>query len=316
MADFEEETYSTVFTSLKHPLRRKILRTLSAGPQSFTDLQRASGMESPHLTYHLEGLGSLLIKTDDGKYALSALGLAAVSMMEQAEEPRNRAFPRVSFSPRKWKLLIVALAMGIIVLSAAFIFEYQNLTLPSNQRSSMVDKYVVDGSVETAISGNEASQINCTFVSTRQGHVKMYSFRTLADNSTIEIEVQTSGSGTQEGSIFLTLYADTIHPAIAYVGTLNEISDPLVFNASQETVKWAHSYEKIWESTANNHSKYSISLQSERWYFIVIEGSTESSGNDYHEIRYAMTLQIQYQESYVPFLIGNEQEGYYPLLLP
>jgi DNA-binding transcriptional ArsR family regulator len=83
----EEDTYSTIFASLKHPIRRRILRILFDGPQSFTDLQRSFNIESSHLTYHLDGLGSLLVKTEDGKYALSSLGEASVSTMKHVEEP-------------------------------------------------------------------------------------------------------------------------------------------------------------------------------------------------------------------------------------
>jgi len=100
MASSEEETYSTVFASLKHPIRRKILRILSAGPESFSELQKAFNIESSHLTYHLEGLGNLLLKTEDGKYALSSLGEAAVSMMKQVEEPPKTVSP-LRFPSRK-----------------------------------------------------------------------------------------------------------------------------------------------------------------------------------------------------------------------
>jgi len=323
MTDFEEETYSTVFTSLRHPIRRRSLRTLSAGPQSFTDLQRASGMESPHLTYHLEGLGSLLVKTDDGKYALSALGMAAVSMMKQAEEPRNTAFPRVSFSPRKWKLLTLTLAMIIIVLSAAFLFEYQNLTAPSNQPSSMVDKYSVTSSVETALAKNETSKFDPTsnisssiaIAICGPGHTKVYSLSSLADNSTLEIEMQVLNPLAQGTGISLTVFADTIHPTVAYVGTLINDSDPLSFNASQQVVQWAHSYDMIWSGTAVDRDKFSVQLPEAGSYYLLVRGPLEWNGTDYHTIEYKMTLQIQYQENYVPFFIRSEQEDYYPLLL-
>jgi len=116
MASFEEETYSTVFTSLRHPIRRKILRSLSAGPQSFSDLQRTLGIESSHLTYHLEGLTSLLTKTENGEYALSSLGRIAVSTMKQVEEP-PRTNPRTEFLPRFWRHERArALALGIICI--------------------------------------------------------------------------------------------------------------------------------------------------------------------------------------------------------
>jgi hypothetical protein len=74
MSSSEEDSYSMIFASLKHPIRRKILRILSSEPQTFSDLQKQFNIESSHLTYHIDGLGNLLYKTEDGKYTLSSLG--------------------------------------------------------------------------------------------------------------------------------------------------------------------------------------------------------------------------------------------------
>jgi archaellum component FlaC/DNA-binding transcriptional ArsR family regulator len=123
MASFEEETYSTVFTSLRHPIRRKILRSLSAGPQSFSDLQRTLGIESSHLTYHLEGLTSLLEKSEKGEYMLSSLGRIAVSTMKQVEEPPKTPL-RTEFLPRFWRherARVLALGIICIILGGGLI---------------------------------------------------------------------------------------------------------------------------------------------------------------------------------------------------
>jgi len=318
MVDFEEETYSTVFTSLRHPIRRKILRILSAGPQNFSDLQRTLDIESSHLTYHLEGLGSLLLKTDGGKYALSSLGNTAVSTMKQVEEPSNIPL-HVSFSPKKWKLLVAALTIGIVLLSATFCFEYWNLSVPRNQYSSLIDKYSVSGSIKTALAKSEtSSEFNCTSLTAPLGHTKVYSFDSLVDNSTLEIEIELLNSIEQGAHVSLAVYAEMIHPSIAYVGTLDKSSEPwsLNLNAGQRVVMWATSYEKIWDSTAVNQSKYSVPLQSDGKYYLQIEGPIEWDAKDYHTLEYTLTLQIQYQEDYVPFSIGSEQErsGYLPPL--
>lgn len=309
MVDFEEETYSTVFTSLRHPIRRKILRILSAGPQNFSDLQRTLDIESSHLTYHLEGLGSLLLKTDDGKYALSSLGNTAVSTMTQVEEPSNIPL-HVSFSPKKWKLLVTALTIGIVLLSATFYFEYWNLSVPRNQYSSLIDKYSVSGSIKTALAKSEtSSEFNLTSLMAPLGHTKVYSFDSLADNSTLEIEIELLGSIEQGAYVSLAVYAEMIHPSIAYVGTLDKSSEPWSLIAGQRVVMWATSYEKIWDGTAVNHSKYSVPLPLDGKYYLQIEGPIEWDATDYHTLEYTLTLQIQYQQDYVPFSIGSEQES-------
>src|SRR3989304_6058109 len=132
MSNPEDETYSTIFTSLKHPVRRKILRMLSEGPRSFSEIQEAFKLESSHITYHLEGLGSLLFKTGDGKYAFSSLGEGALSMMCHVEEIHCTS-PRSSTISRNWKVVFVALLVGLILLSSLFYVQYQTLTHLSNQ---------------------------------------------------------------------------------------------------------------------------------------------------------------------------------------
>ena len=56
MPDSEEEIYSTMFSSLKHPARRKILRMLAEKQMTFSQMLEALGVSSSHLTYHLENL--------------------------------------------------------------------------------------------------------------------------------------------------------------------------------------------------------------------------------------------------------------------
>ncbi|MDI9577697.1 MAG: winged helix-turn-helix domain-containing protein, partial [Thermoproteota archaeon] len=68
MASSEEEIYSIMFTSLKHPVRRRILRMLNEKPLTFMELVENIGVSSSHLTYHLENLGELIFKMDNGRY--------------------------------------------------------------------------------------------------------------------------------------------------------------------------------------------------------------------------------------------------------
>jgi DNA-binding transcriptional ArsR family regulator len=115
MSSSEEDSNSKIFTSLKHPIRRKILRILSSEPQTFSDLQKQFKIESSHLTYHIDGLGNLLYKTEDGKYALSSLGEAAVSMMRNVEEPPTTL--RFSFTHSAHARAVAsALSIGSILI--------------------------------------------------------------------------------------------------------------------------------------------------------------------------------------------------------
>jgi DNA-binding transcriptional ArsR family regulator len=129
-----------IFASLKHPIRRGILRILSGGPQTFSELQKTFTIESSHLTYHLDGLGNLLLKTEDGRYALSSLGEAAVSTMKHVEEP-PKATPHLQSPSRNWKLLMAAMLAGLVLLSAVLGFQYQGFIDLSRRYSNLSEEH-------------------------------------------------------------------------------------------------------------------------------------------------------------------------------
>lgn len=112
----DEEPYSTIFASLKHPIRRTILRMLSKKPMSFSEMLGVLGVSSSFLTYHLENLGELVGKIDDNKYRLSSFGEAAIATMTKVEDIPTTAFQQYPEHPetrsQKWStpLRIIARA--------------------------------------------------------------------------------------------------------------------------------------------------------------------------------------------------------------
>ena len=86
MSNNDEEPYSSMFASLKHPVRRKILRMLSKKPMSFSEMLDVLGVSNSFLTYHLENLGELVGKMDDGRYRLSSFGEDAMATMTRVED--------------------------------------------------------------------------------------------------------------------------------------------------------------------------------------------------------------------------------------
>jgi DNA-binding transcriptional ArsR family regulator len=123
MSDFEEETYSTIFVALKHPIRRKILRFLSDGPRSFTEIQKLFKIDSPYLTYHLESLKNLVSKTDDGRYQLSSMGEGAVAAMQKVEEtPEAPMRVRAGEAVKKVRIgFVISLCAGILMLVVSLV---------------------------------------------------------------------------------------------------------------------------------------------------------------------------------------------------
>lgn len=118
----EEETYSVMFSSLRHSVRRKILRLLATGSRTFTEVLEQVGVEGSFLSYHLESLGELVIK-DDGKYALSDLGFAAVSLMTRVEEPLKEVLSSRKTLRRMYpKPLLVVMTFTLIILIGTGIY--------------------------------------------------------------------------------------------------------------------------------------------------------------------------------------------------
>ncbi len=132
----EEEVYSIMFKSLKHPVRRKILSMLSDKPMSFMEMVEYIGVSSSHLTYHLESLGELITKTDGSQYRLSSFGKAAVTAMKGVQEAPELETRRPKKLARRWKGVFAILMVIVLLLSGFGIYQYVTITqLAANQSS-------------------------------------------------------------------------------------------------------------------------------------------------------------------------------------
>ena len=140
MAEGKEEIYSTMFSSLKHPIRRKILRILADKPLTFSEMLELLGVSSSNLTYHLESLGEL-VSNDNGVYRLSTFGLASVSTMKIVEEaPPVQPKKRTSMPP-KWRTVLAVLLIGLIVFASLTALQFGALNQANNERDSLQSKY-------------------------------------------------------------------------------------------------------------------------------------------------------------------------------
>jgi len=113
---FEEDTYTAIFSALKHPIRRKILRMLEVAPATYTEMMKALGVETGLLNYHLESLSALLTRNDEGKYSLSGFGEAALSLTRRVEEPASgRDAPEASAG----RSMILVFITGLLIVCVA-----------------------------------------------------------------------------------------------------------------------------------------------------------------------------------------------------
>jgi hypothetical protein len=139
VADAKEEIYSTMFNSLKHPARRKILRVLSEKPLTFSEMLDLLGVSSSNLTYHLESLGELVTQ-EKGVYKLSTFGSAAVSTMRSVEEapgvqPKKRALSL------KLKTALAVSLIALVIVASLAVWQFNALNQASNQRNALQSKY-------------------------------------------------------------------------------------------------------------------------------------------------------------------------------
>jgi DNA-binding transcriptional ArsR family regulator len=124
----EEEIYSVMFSSLRHPARRKILRMLSERKVTYSQMLEELSITSSHLTYHLENLGDLIVKDPTGRYELSSFGKAAVTMMRGAEEVPDTHINRFSALPLKWKSLYAFFIIAIVLLASLSAIQFNSFS--------------------------------------------------------------------------------------------------------------------------------------------------------------------------------------------
>ena len=140
MSSSTEETYSAMFSSLRHPARRKILRMLSEKSMTFSQMLEELEIPGSHLTYHLENLGDLVVKMEDGKYKLSSIGEACCSIMKSAEEVPNIQTKQFSLLPLRWKTLFTVFIIVIVLLTSMFYVQYTSFNQLSTDYGLLKDE--------------------------------------------------------------------------------------------------------------------------------------------------------------------------------
>jgi DNA-binding transcriptional ArsR family regulator len=128
----EEETYSLIFRTLKHPIRRKILRILVDKQLAFSKILDILSIDSGHLSYHMENLGELVKHSPDGKYELSTIGRAAVNLMSGVEERPQLLTLTKKLSGKKVRKALLSAILVILIVSTSmnvyYYFSSQDLT--------------------------------------------------------------------------------------------------------------------------------------------------------------------------------------------
>ncbi len=108
---------------------------LAVKPMTFMEMVDALGVSTSHLTYHLESLGELVSKLENNQYKLSTFGEATVIAMRTVEETPEIETKRRRMLTLRWKSVLAALLIGVVLLAAMSTAQYYSINqLSSNQQ--------------------------------------------------------------------------------------------------------------------------------------------------------------------------------------
>lgn len=247
------------------------------------------GISSSHLTYHLESLGELVSKMEDGRYKLSTFGEAAIAAMSRVEEAPKTS-PRLPSLSMKWKAFFVALIVGLLLTSSLCYVQYQTLSQLSTEYTRVKERYeelqVLLQSLgpKTAILMYEHTVNGSVEIAFPRSVFNIYFIYCLTSNSTLE----------------MALFFPTPIPPWAYL--------PMSVSLIREEI-WAPSDQILihigggWGINVTDSGTYSAPLPSAGWYSIWVGGYVPKVS---YTINYTMTLKVKNLEgNYVPFFVGS-----------
>jgi DNA-binding transcriptional ArsR family regulator len=235
--EVNEETYSVIYSALKHPIRRKILRMLSKEDLTYTQMLISLDVDTGHLNYYLESLEELLSKTQEGKYRLSEVGKSATKLMHSVEENEHHRVEtyKLKISKRRIVFLIQLITIiALIVAALGFVnvkyeTEYWHMSTLWNREAVFAAP-----STPVNVSARNIDHITYNFAeNTLSNQVQAFYKVDVVTNATIWVQVK---MGTSESTIMneinpdLLLYNETLFgPFYSEQGTTlkHEIFVPL-----------------------------------------------------------------------------------------
>jgi DNA-binding transcriptional ArsR family regulator len=116
MMEIEDDTYTSIFQALKHPIRRRILRMLKEHPYTYTEILSELGIDNGLLNYHLENFKDLLTKGDDERYRLSKFGEAGLSVIDRVETPKEKTVKTTLLDTSNLQSIVIILLLTVSTL--------------------------------------------------------------------------------------------------------------------------------------------------------------------------------------------------------
>jgi DNA-binding transcriptional ArsR family regulator len=167
----EEDTYNVIFKAMQHPIRRRILRTLSEAPSTYTDIQRTLNIDNGLLNYHLDNMKDLLTKNEEEKYTLSEFGKATLNLVRGVEEPASSLPDMSGISMKLLNRLLVACFIIVAVVSAAVVIDLNGRYVDLAERSDSQGLALTQLQGELSRLSESYKVINATFVSSEKSYL-------------------------------------------------------------------------------------------------------------------------------------------------
>jgi DNA-binding transcriptional ArsR family regulator len=143
----EKDDYNEIFTALRHPIRRQVLLLLEdKGEMSFTEIQNALGMNDTGLmSYHLKELAPLVEQSTRGKYCLSEVGRASITLFRKVEMEKDKTSRVVHRELEQiiGKAVFLFFIVGVTLMAPLSVDIYMSVETISQSSLSMEQTSVV-----------------------------------------------------------------------------------------------------------------------------------------------------------------------------
>lgn len=176
----EDDTYSTIFTALKHPIRRKILRQLNTLPVTYTELLNSLSIENGLLNYHLDSMHELIKKEENGTYTLSEFGRAGLNLIQRVEEPiKQEHASSLSLTNAKVKAVFLIMIIAIASLTGYIVYnQFQSNEKPLTAIVVRLDEAKYSDQNLLGFNGLLRLITDSTLSSANTGEIKDYFIKT------------------------------------------------------------------------------------------------------------------------------------------
>lgn len=284
MMEPEEDTYSSIFQALRHPIRRRILRMLMEKRLSYTEILNELGVDNGLLNYHLENLHDLLAKGEDEKYGLSEFGVLGLTVMDGVETPKDKIVYTKFVNPNNVQSIVVILLLVTSTLLNGYLAH--SLIQQDNQMKEQVNQYEAVSDQLTELS----KLYDDVFLSASDGQIMLVASYEL---KFVRVGIDRFNYAGPTSALFYSPTDNSTAELSLSIVYPDELVIPLVIQRGNALLKTDATIESggisyapiIWEYNASHSGVYKANLPSQGWYTLSMSGRIDiKQGGFYHPI--------------------------------